>query len=75
MPIPQLSAAKSSLLGNIQIKTERFQASRMEARPRARNENTKKRPVRPVYTVILPAHFIHFIANIIFTWSVSMRIC
>ena len=36
MLIPQLSAAKSSLLGNVQIKTERSQHA-PEARPRARN--------------------------------------
>ena len=56
LPIPQLSAAKSSGLGFSQIKTERPKTPCSQVRPRALYPGAQKHPVRCVNT-ILPAHF------------------
>ena len=50
-PIPQLSAAKSSLLGNVQIKTERSQTLVFKARPRACFHHARERPARCADTI------------------------
>jgi len=47
LPIPQLSAAKSSLLGNVQIKTERSQtlAHRSDQEPSAYMQRSVRQDV------------------------------
>ena len=67
-------------IGVYKIKNRTLQNTRMEVRPRTCDEDKKKRPERicaQFICVQLSRRIIFqiFIANIIFTWSVSMRIC